>query len=210
VLSDGKKNVEYLMPLSMKERVLESLGVDKFYIVEFDKEFASLSPEQFAAQYLIGLGVTHAVAGFDFTYGSKGMGNMDRLRSDSSALFDVTKVPKVECRGKKISSTIIRETLLNGNVEEIPDYLGCYYEIESEWDGVSLKPVHYCTMPAEGSYFVTIKHKGVSVPAKIMVIEENGHRCLRAVSKIDNNILGKISIIWKERKRVESLLINFG
>ena len=45
------------------------MGVDTFYIVEFDKEFAGLSPEQFVAQYLNGLGVVHAVAGFDFSYG---------------------------------------------------------------------------------------------------------------------------------------------
>ena len=57
------------MPLSEKEEKLRKLGVDTFYIVEFDKDFASLSPEQFVAKYLIDLGVVHAVAGFDFTYG---------------------------------------------------------------------------------------------------------------------------------------------
>ena len=47
VISNGKKQVCYLMPLSEKEKMLEQLGVDTFYIVEFDQEFASLSPEQF-------------------------------------------------------------------------------------------------------------------------------------------------------------------
>ena len=68
------------MPLSEKEKMLEQLGVDTFYIVQFDKEFASLSPEQFVSQYLVNLGVVHAVAGFDFSYGSRGLGNMDRLK----------------------------------------------------------------------------------------------------------------------------------
>ena len=40
------------MPLSEKEEMLQKLGVDTFYIVEFDKEFASLPPEQFVAKYL--------------------------------------------------------------------------------------------------------------------------------------------------------------
>ena len=46
VISNGKKQVCYLMPPSEKEERLQELGVDTFYIVEFDKEFASLSPEQ--------------------------------------------------------------------------------------------------------------------------------------------------------------------
>ena len=112
------------MPLSEKEERLESLGVDTFYIVEFDKEFAALPPEEFAAKYLVELGVVHAVAGFDFCYGYKGAGNMDRLSNDSGKLIDVTKVEKVGFQGEKISSTRIRERLLTGNVEELPHLLG--------------------------------------------------------------------------------------
>ena len=74
VISNGKKQVCYLMPISEKEKMLEQLGVDTFYMVQFDKEFASLSPQQFVAQYMLKLGVIHAVAGFDFSYGSRGTG----------------------------------------------------------------------------------------------------------------------------------------
>ena len=42
VLSDGKIQVDYLMPLSEKEKMLRELGVDLFYIVEFTKEFACI------------------------------------------------------------------------------------------------------------------------------------------------------------------------
>ena len=71
--------------------MLQKLGVDTFYIVEFDQEFASLSPEEFVINYLTNLGVIHAVAGFDFTYGHKGKGNMERLKSDSGGLIETTK-----------------------------------------------------------------------------------------------------------------------
>ena len=86
---------------------------------------------------MIHLGVVHAVAGFDFSYGYKGTGNMDRLKSDSGGLIEVTKVAKVECQGEKISSTCIRERLLKGNVEELPDFLGRPYEVKCDWDGFS-------------------------------------------------------------------------
>ena len=42
------------MPLSEKEGKLRNLGVDTFYVVEFNKEFASLQPEEFVSHYLIG------------------------------------------------------------------------------------------------------------------------------------------------------------
>ena len=202
VLSNGKKKVDYLTPISMKEKVLSSLGVDTFYIVKFDQEFSMLSPEQFVATYLIGLDVIHAVAGFDFTYGIKGQGNMDVLIRDFSSLIDVTKVPKVEFQGVKISSTLIREKLLNGDVADLPEYLGSYYEVECEWDGIRLRPMPYFTLPGQGRYDITIKHNGKLTPAGIMVEEENGHPFLQFVTKIDENIRGKISIIWRERTTI--------
>lgn len=118
VISDGKEQVNYLMPITEKEKILESLGVDTFYIVKFDKTFAQLSPEEFVADYLISLGVVHAVAGFDFTYGRRGLGNLNRLKQDSKGHIEATQVEKVECEGVKISSTRIREMLLQGRVEE--------------------------------------------------------------------------------------------
>ena len=60
--------------------MLQKLGVDTFYNVEFDQEFASLPPEQFVTNYLLGLGVVHAVAGFDFSYGSSGDGTYGSIK----------------------------------------------------------------------------------------------------------------------------------
>ncbi|WP_223588394.1 FAD synthetase family protein [Neobacillus bataviensis] len=172
VLSNGKTKVEYLMPLSEKEKLFSELGVDIFYIVEFDKEFSSLTPEKFAAKYLIDLGVVHAVAGFDYTYGFRGEGNMDRLKNDSGGILAVTKVEKVECQGEKISSTCIREKLANGNVEELPALLGRHYEVGCEWDGRALKVRPYYTLPAPGRYVVTIQAGGQSQAVQITVTAE--------------------------------------
>ena len=41
---------------------------------------------------------------FDFSYGFRGLGNLDRLKEDSGGMIEVTKVEKVECQGEKISS----------------------------------------------------------------------------------------------------------
>ena len=153
-------------------------------MVEFDKEFASLPPEEFVAKYLIQLGVVHAVAGFDFSYGYQGTGNMDRLKSHSSGIVEVTKVGKVECQGEKISSTCIRERLLKGKVEELPDFLGHPYEVKCECDGLSLNLNPYYTLPAPGRYWVTLKKGMRSMQAEMIVMGDKEGYSLKSMLKL--------------------------
>ena len=71
--------------------------------------------------------------------------------------MNVTPVEKVECEGGKVSSTCIREMLLQGRVEELPKYLGRYYEVECEWKDNSIKALPFYMLPAPGHYSVTIE-----------------------------------------------------
>ncbi|CEH30764.1 hypothetical protein [Aneurinibacillus migulanus] len=128
VLSDGAHSVRYLMPFTMRQEKLERLGVDILYVVRFNPMFAALSPQQFVKDYLLALHVKHVVAGFDFTYGCRGEGNMDTIKGHGQGQFDVTTVAKVNQADGKISSTRIREMLAVGKVGSIPEYLGSFYE----------------------------------------------------------------------------------
>lgn len=196
VISKGKVHVHYLMPLEEKEVKLREMGVDTFYIVEFNKEFAGLSPEQFVTNYLVDFGVLHAVAGFDFSYGYRGAGHLDRLGDDSGGHIEVTKVAKVECRGEKVSSTCIRERLLTGNVEELPDFLGQLYEIKCEWDGFTLRTQPYYTLPAPGRYAVTLNNESSSIQSELLVNEDHSLLC---VEDIPSFMKGRASIVWHRR-----------
>ncbi|MFP5106193.1 adenylyltransferase/cytidyltransferase family protein [Neobacillus sp. C211] len=199
VLSNGNIHVDYLMPLSDKEKIFCELGVDIFYIVEFDSEFASLSPEKFAAKYLVDLGVVHAVAGFDYTYGFRGVGNMDRLISDSGGILEVTKVDKVEYQGEKISSTCIREKLASGNIEDLSAFLGRLYEVACEWDGTSLRVRPHYTLPAPGKYVVTVRGANQSQVLEMIVTKEKELIPLKSFSELAANNNGVLSIIWHEQ-----------
>src|SRR5699024_5139116 len=75
VLQKNVTSISYITPKSEKETMLASLGVDKFYIISFNKELSLLSPKDFIDHFIIGLHIKHLVAGFDFTYGHKGKGN---------------------------------------------------------------------------------------------------------------------------------------
>jgi len=205
VISNGKKQVSYLIPLSKKEERFRDLGVDTFYLVEFDKQFSSLLPVEFVSQYLLNLGVVHVVAGFDFSYGYMGTGHIDRLKSDSYGRIGVTKVEKMEYKGEKISSTCIRERLQSGNIEELPFLLGRPYELEGEWDGERLTTQPHYTLPAPGSYVVTLKHKRSSIQTEVTILEEGDGRSVRLTRSIPKHMAGNLSIVWHHRLQVASL-----
>jgi riboflavin kinase / FMN adenylyltransferase len=160
VLSNGKKIIPYLMPMTEKRRIFEELGADFFYLIEFTKEFAGVSPREFVHTYLLDFGAKQVVAGFDFTYGHRGEGNMDTLKSDSDGKIEGIKVDKIEWEGEKISSTLIRHLVLAGEMERIASYLGNDYQIEGRIifrkNHVEVVLHPYYLMPASGCYEVTV------------------------------------------------------
>lgn len=156
VISNGKKRVEYLMPLEEKASVLEKMGVDRFYIVKFTKAFASMEPREYVEEYLEKLGTIQAVAGYDFSYGFKGEGNMDRLAADSDFSIGATKVDKVAHMGSKISSTCIRTAILEGRISELSQLLGRKYTTKARMKEGHLSLYEYYMLPGDGIYNVTI------------------------------------------------------
>lgn len=153
VLTGGKQSIEYLMPLNKKQEKLAELGVDYFFIVEFNLAFASLELQKFIEHYVLGLNSKHVVCGYDYSYGKKGAGNVHSLFEDGNGELGVTVIPKVDLFGGKVSSTRIRENLLYGNVQFINELLGEPYSVQ--WcKEKGLFP--YYTLPAPGLYEVSL------------------------------------------------------
>lgn len=119
-----QEDIEYLTPLDEKIKLIEQLGVDLLYVVEFTKEFASLLPQQFVDEFIINLNVKHVVAGFDFTYGHLGKGSMETMPFHSRDQFLHTTVEKLTDHDRKVSSSLIREVILGGDVTYAETLLG--------------------------------------------------------------------------------------
>ncbi len=140
VINKKENSVDYLSPLPVKYERFANMGVERLYVVKFDINFSLLSPIDFVKQYILGVHCKHVVAGFDFTYGYKGEGNMDKLKEEGRGKFEVTTIAKIEHHNQKISSTIIRQFISSGNVGVIPKYLGDFYEIRGR---VMNTPLNY-------------------------------------------------------------------
>lgn len=176
VLKRDKKKIQYLMPMKAKQQVLEKLGVKKFYIVQFDQDFASLTPEQFVQYYLLDFNVKYAVAGFDFTYGKFGKGNMDRIKEDSNHLIEGIKVKKIESDGEKISSTKIRKLISLGKMDIIHRYLGERYQVQGKVflknNRVEVVVGDYYLPPPPGMYEVKVSNGDKTVNQVVLVTQE--------------------------------------
>lgn len=168
VIPGNKKIVNYLTPLPAKEKLFRDLGVEILYVVNFNKDFSRLSHDGFTKLFLEGLKCRHAVAGFDFQFGFKGLGNMEWLTSAGKNKFAVTTVTKLTERDIKISSTHIRHLLDSGKVDSIPAFLGRQYEtsgiiVKKAFKGakgkcrlVSIEAAEECYLPADGYYLTEI------------------------------------------------------
>ena len=73
------EGVHYLTTIDRKLALLEQLGADLVYLVDFTAKLGSLSPEEFVSDYLVRMHAVAVVAGFDHTYGKKDVATMDRL-----------------------------------------------------------------------------------------------------------------------------------
>jgi riboflavin kinase/FMN adenylyltransferase len=115
-----------------KLRLLEQYGVQAVLEQRFDQAFAALSPQAFVDDVLLaGLGARHVVCGYDFTFGARRGGNVERLREAGEETgFGVTIVDPVMHEGEIYSSTRIREALRAGWVSEAAELLGHEWEIE--------------------------------------------------------------------------------
>lgn len=122
-----------LTTMRTKSHMIESLGVDELLIQHFDKAFASLSAEDFVAEVIVkGLGAAHVVAGYDFRFGQKRMGDCDTLlHMGREKGFGFTAVPKVTDEdGIVYSSTRVRDHLRAGDVQGAEHVLGRPFELE--------------------------------------------------------------------------------
>lgn len=128
VLGKSIQHVEYISPLNDKIQLIEDLGIDYVFIVNFSLEFAHLLPQEFIDLYIIGLNIKHVVAGFDFSYGRMGKGTMETLPFHSRNQFSYTVISKLSNEGEKISSTLIRTFIAVGKMEKLPALLGRYYQ----------------------------------------------------------------------------------
>jgi riboflavin kinase/FMN adenylyltransferase len=121
-----------LTPFRVKAHCIAALGVDYLYSLPFTRALAGQSAEEFLSEVLlIGLGVSHAVVGWDFVFGKGRDGNAEILAAFARKHgIGATIVEPVTAAGETVSATRIREALAVGDVAVASRLLGHNWEID--------------------------------------------------------------------------------
>ena len=114
-----------LMEPEARRAALIALGVDQVDMVRFTRTLAAKSPRTFLRMLKNRYDVRAVVAGADFTFGHKGAGNVESLRSLGAEMgFEVYETPVVLMDGEKVSSTRIRNARQFGDEDLAGRMLG--------------------------------------------------------------------------------------
>lgn len=106
---------------------LDQAGVHAVAMIPFDLEFAGLSPEEFVQNILVdSLRAGYVIVGSDYRFGKGGQGTVETLRELGKKYdFEVEVVEDViGDAGRRVSSTMVREVLIEGNVTRATELLG--------------------------------------------------------------------------------------
>ncbi len=121
------KNIVYF---DEKVEILERMGVDYLFCLDYTKQFGAIQPQQFAALLSESFLAKRVVCGFNYRYGYRAAGTAQLLSQQGAELgFDVCVVDPVLIDGSVVSSTLIRGLIAQGEVEECRRFLGRSYSI---------------------------------------------------------------------------------
>ena len=134
VLQDGARTLRLLSTLEEKKEMLLSLGVDKVEVLEFTREFSTLDARTYLEKYVRDrFGASTVVLGYDNRFGRRNPdeGFDDYVRYGKEMGIEVVECDPLELAdGKRVSSTLVRDLLTDGRIEEATEYLGHRYSVE--------------------------------------------------------------------------------
>ncbi len=124
VIAPGRTPTQ-LVTVKDRIKLLKKAGATEVDVVNFNKEFSQLSPDQFIEDILVGrFAAEHVVIGENFNFGYKAQGTPKYLSEVGSKYgFGVSIVKLHEDRGSTISSSRIRNLIIDGQIDRANELL---------------------------------------------------------------------------------------
>jgi riboflavin kinase/FMN adenylyltransferase len=154
--------------ISLKDRItlLKKAGATSVEVIKFDKDFSVLTPDQFIENILIGrFAAEHVVVGENFNFGFKAQGTPKYLSEVGPKYgFGVSIVKLQEDKGSTISSSRIRNLIIDGQVEVANELLTRNFYLkgivvhgekrgrEIGYPTANIGLTNLATIPADGVY----------------------------------------------------------
>jgi riboflavin kinase/FMN adenylyltransferase len=217
VLFPEATDLQIITDLREKLELLQNLRIDHIIVYPFTREFSQIAPEQFIREVLVEkLKMRHLVIGYDHKFGKNREGDINTFKRTATIYhFQVEEIPVQEINEINISSTKIRQALLNGEIELASSFLGHHFFLSGKViQGKQLgRTLGYPTanislndasklIPKPGVYLVKVRVAEFT-GFGMMNIGTNPTVDNDLIVKIEVNIFNFDKIIYGEQIRVE-------
>lgn len=204
----GKKDI--ITTNQTKFEILENLGVDIIYLINFTREFMAYTPNMFLKDFLAdNLKIRGVVVGYDYTYGFKKSGDVDFLLENKDLFDTIDVINQISSHGEKISSTLIRNLIEEGKIKEANELLSRPYKLIGEiihakglgkkmgYPTANLKLIDNFVIPRYGVYDTDIIINGERFKASTNIgtnptVEHDGIKIEAHILDFDRDIYGEI------------------
>ena len=124
----------YIVTCEDRLQMIESMGVDYIFLLEFDEEIADLMAYDYLKEVLIEmLHPRFITTGFNHRFGANRQGDADMLKAYQDIFrYKFFEIPPITYKNTLISSTKIRQLISEGKLENIKNLLGCDFYIKSK------------------------------------------------------------------------------
>lgn len=192
------KDLKLILSQKEKLELLSEAGLDNIIIIEFTKEFARTTSEEFVRDFLTGsLGARVIVVGFNHHFGFNKEGDYKQLWEWQKKYgFLAEEIPEQDVENETVSSTKIRKAISEGYIQRANAYLDHFYIVIG-------RPERYsCEICSELPDFFNIDFsddcKLLPSPGIYAVTAENDVFCSKAMA-----------VIIKEPEKQPALLAHF-
>ena len=228
IILNKDADIKLLTTQNEKNKIFESYNIDYLVTQDISKPFSKLSPIEFIRDILVKkLNVKHIVIGYDHHFGKNRNANSNQLIEFSKDFgFDVTKVDAFHKNKVSISSTKIRNLIINGNINEANQLLGYQFILSGKVIGglgrgkslgfptANILIDNYKIKPANGVYYISSILDGQNINGMMNVgvnptFKDKGHSIEIHFFDFNQNLYDKeisIRVIKKirEEKKFDS------
>ncbi len=191
-----------LTPLPAKLHLLEATGVDAVLVLPFTRDLSLMTAQDFARQVLSEtLHAREVHEGYNFHFGHKAQGNVNTLGALGKEMgFEAVVYPELMLRGHHVSSSVVRQLIVAGEVGKARALLGRPFSIFAN-PGRGRGYGHKYTVPT-----VNLARYDELVPANGVYITwlRIGDECFEAVTNVGNR-----PTFGEDSFAIESHILNF-
>ena len=120
--------------INERTRLFEKSGIDTLITHPFDKNFSELTPEKFVKDILVNkLNIKKILIGYDHRFGKNRTAGIKDLKTLGLKYnFKVIEISVQEQNNVSISSTKIRNSIIQGNIKKAKSYLGYDFSLKGK------------------------------------------------------------------------------